>query len=307
MKVLCIGGTGHIGRFLTPMLVRQGHDVAVMTRGKTLPGDTPEWGSVEMIRATYARNSREWVQPVASRRSEVVIDILGADVTTLYQSVKNDCRHLVCCGSVWMFGEPRTVPTPEEYQNPCVSEGYRLRYAELREIQATAAQEGLAFTAIMPPNICGPGKIPLETKGGRDPEVHKSLMRGEEVVLPYPGGNLIGPCDAEDIARAFVSAVNNRDRASGEFFNVGSAYALTAKQFVETYAAIYGREIPIRWVGYEEFVRNVVPSVGGHYHFTANMCPSIAKIKKKLGYAPNYTPEETLARAVEWMRQSGLL
>jgi len=141
MKVLCIGGTGHIGRFLTPMLVQEGYDVTVLTRGKTPPADNPEWDAVEMVHATYRRNSPGWVETVASQQAEVVIDILGADVKTLYESVKSDCQHLICCGSIWMFGEPRIVPTPEVYQNPCVSDGYRLRYAELQEIGSLAFLE----------------------------------------------------------------------------------------------------------------------------------------------------------------------
>jgi nucleoside-diphosphate-sugar epimerase len=37
------------------------------------------------------------------------------------------------------------------------------------------------------------------------------------------------------------------------------------------------------------------------------MCPDLTKITTRLGYAPRYTPEETLARAVDWMRQQGMI
>ncbi len=307
MKVLVIGGTGHIGRFLTPMLVRAGHEVTVLSRGATVPGGGDEWRVVRRVHATYSRNGDDWVEPVAGIRAEAVVDILGANVNRLFAAVKPDCRQLVCCGSLWMLGTPRTVPTPEIPQTPCPFDGYRQRFAELRQVRKTAETEGVAFTAILPPNICGPGKIPLDTRGGRDIEVHKALARGEEVVLPYPGNNLIGPCDAEDIARAFLLAIEDRDRACGEFFNVGSAYALTAEQFVSTYAEIYGCRVPVRWVDYREFVTEILPSAGAHFHFTANMCPSIAKIQERLGYVPRYTPEQTMARAVDWMRDQGLL
>jgi len=307
MKVLVIGGTGHIGRFLTPMLVRDGHETVVLTRGTIPPAEDAEWERVHRLQVAYTRGGSDWSEIVTAQHAEVVIDILGVDVNALYRAAKPTCRHILCCGSVWMLGTPRVIPTPETPQTPCLFDGYRRRFDELRELQQTAVRDGVAFTAILPPNICGPGKVPLDTRGGRDLDVHHALARGTEVVLPFPGNNLIGPCDAEDIARAFCLAVQNRERARGEFFNVGSAYALTAEQFVATYARIYGTKLRVRWVDYREFTTDILPAPGAHFHFTANMCPSIAKLREKLAYVPRYTPEQTLARAVDWMRAEGLV
>ncbi len=307
MKVLVIGGTGHIGRFLTPLLVRSGHEVVVFTRGNTPQGQNEEWRSVKMVKACYTRDESKWKRTVTDLRPEVVIDILGADLGGLYRALPDNCRHLLCCGSVWMFGDPRIVPTPDETQEPCRFAGYARRYAEMQEVKKQAAADGMTFTAIMLPNICGPGKIPLETLGGRDIEVHRALSRGEEVILPEPGNNLVGPCDAEDIARAFTLALECPEQADGEIFNVGSAYALTAKRFVEVYGEIYGRKIPIRWVSWQEYVNRTSPDIGHYYHFMINMCPDISKLINKLGYQPAYTPEQTLYRAVDWMRQQKLL
>lgn len=237
----------------------------------------------------------------------MTIDILGADVPATYEAVRGVSRQLIACGSLWMFGEPRVVPTPEETQNPCEFEGYALRYEELLATRERASADGFPFTAIMPPNICGPGKIPLDGRGGRDIEVHRAHQRGEPVPLPEPGQTLIGPCDAWDIARAFYLAVQHREAAAGEIFNVGSAYALTARQFIETYGHIYGVEIPIEWVSWQEYAERILPDLGANYHFRAHMCPDLTKIGRKLGYVPRYTPEETMERAVDWMRREGML
>jgi len=37
------------------------------------------------------------------------------------------------------------------------------------------------------------------------------------------------------------------------------------------------------------------------------MCPDISKLRERLGYRPHHTPEQSLWRAVAWMRQRGLL
>jgi len=199
------------------------------------------------------------------------------------------------------------LPTPPVTQNPCEFESYAQRYREMLEIQKQATKDGRAFSAIMPPNICGPGKIPIDGKGGRSIDVHKSHMRGEPVTLPAGCNTLIGPCDAADIAKAFLLAVENRDTAAGEIFNVGSAYALTATELVGALANIYNIEIPIEFVSYEDFYTKVLPDLGDNYHFREHMLPDISKLRSKLGYEPDYTPEETLQRAVEWMQEEKLL
>jgi nucleoside-diphosphate-sugar epimerase len=182
-----------------------------------------------------------------------------------------------------------------------------MRYRHLLETKESACKDGLAFTAIMPPNICGPGKIPLEGRGGRDAEAHKAHMAGEPVKLPAGCNTLIAPCDAADVAQGFGLAVANRDAAAGEVFNVGPAFALTAPQFIATYGKIYGTDVPIEYVGWQEFLLSVAPQAGANYHFRHHMAPDISKIRSKLGYEPKFTPEQTMARAVDWMRRNRLI
>ena len=55
MKVCVIGGTGHIGRFLTPGLVRDGHQVTLITKGETKQTADPEWTQVNAVQAVYER------------------------------------------------------------------------------------------------------------------------------------------------------------------------------------------------------------------------------------------------------------
>jgi len=44
MRIVVIGGSGHIGTFLVPRLVRAGHEVTVVSRGsRTAYTPSPEW------------------------------------------------------------------------------------------------------------------------------------------------------------------------------------------------------------------------------------------------------------------------
>lgn len=304
MKIMVVGGTGHIGMFLVPMLVKQNYTVQVVTRGVLPLPQEPAWKKVQLIACNTG--DPQAVKSLLTYDPEVVIDIPGT-ARLLYDTFKGHAQHFLATGSVWMFGEPKVVPTPEKTQNPCLFEGYDTRYADILKMTAQCHSDGIAFTAIMPPNICGPGKIPLDCLGGRDIELHKKQQAGEAVILPEGPEALIGPCDAEDIAALFVLAIQHREQASGQIFNVGSAYALTASEIVATFADIFKVKIPIRRVSWPEYETKVSPGIGWYWHFKAHMCPDITKARHLCGYHPKYTPEQTLARAVDWMRQHKLL
>jgi len=302
MKVCIVGGTGHIGANLVRMFRDENWSVVTVSSGRR---PIPE-GAASVVHS-YRRGDPEWAGVLRAISADVVVDLLGADVPATYEAVKGSARHLIACGSIWMFGEPRVVPTPEVTQSPCEFDAYATRYAELQEVNARSRRDGMPFSAIMPPNICGPGKIPLDALGGRSAEMHRAHSKGEPVTLPAPGNTLIGPCDAEDVARGFLLAALQPEAAAGEIFNVGSAYALTASRFVAVYSETYGSTIPIEWVSWETYSEEISPNPGANFHFRAHMCPDISKIRSKLGYAPRYTPEETMARAVTWMRDEGIV
>ncbi len=310
MRAVVIGGTGHIGGHLIPMLVRDGIPVVVIARGESPLPAGEEWKRVQVARASYRPNAPQWKQELRAilRDGDTLIDILGTDLAATYDAASGTCGHVINCGSVWMLGTPRRVPYVESSNTPFWDEGYSGRWKVIQEVlKISIGGGGPAFTAILPPNICGPGKIPLDTKGGRSIDVHRELARGKEVVLPEGPDVLIGPCDAEDIACAFHLALRQPHRAAGQIFNVGSAYALSASEFVATYGVIYGVRIPIRRVPWQQFATREVPDPGSRYHFEAHMCPDISKLRERLGYQPSYTPEQTLWRAVEWMRQQKVL
>jgi len=307
MKVCIIGGTGHIGSFLVPELAKEGHELTVVTRCVRPEPKSAAWRKVALVKSDYARGDKAFFASAASVGAELVIDILGRDLPGLYEAVKSRARHVIVCGSLWMLGPPKVVPTPPETQSPCPFDGYALRWKELLATKRNAKRDGIAFTAVLPPNISGPGKVPLEGRGGRDVQVHLSHSRGEPVFLPENCNTLIAPSDASDVARVFTLAVRNRDAAADEIFNAGPPYALTAPRFIEAYAEIYRTRIPIEYVSAEKFYGEVLPDEGANYHFREHMAPDISKTRAKLGYEPEFTSEESMSRAVAWMHEQKLL
>lgn len=84
MRVVVIGGSGHIGTFLIPRLLRAGHEVVNVTRGNRAPyAATAEWDHVEQVTADREHEDLEGVfaSRVAALRADAVIDLLCSPST----------------------------------------------------------------------------------------------------------------------------------------------------------------------------------------------------------------------------------
>src|SRR5580698_2713508 len=78
MRILVIGGTGHIGTYLSPMLVEAGHEVICISRGTRQPYQPHRaWSEIAMV--TVDREAEEargdFGRRVAELGAEVVIDL----------------------------------------------------------------------------------------------------------------------------------------------------------------------------------------------------------------------------------------
>jgi len=304
MKILVIGGTGHAGHYLVPKLLSEGHEVFVAARGKTNVRLPDGFKGAQFLTLNSAEEGD--LSFLKEYGFDTVVDFPGT-AYRFWEALKGQIGHLVACGSLWMYGAPQRIPTPEMGFSPCPFPGYHERYLRILEMQAESGKDKTVFTAIMPPNFAGPGKIPLDPMGGRSAAVHQAMMNGEEIILPDGPDGLVSPCDASDIAALFDLAINNREKAAGEIFNVGSEYAITMTEFVKLYGRIHGVEIPVRRVCWEEYTTKVNPDVPAWWHFYSHMVPDISKAKRILGYKPRYTPEEAITRGVKWMKETGLL
>lgn len=122
MKVLIIGGTGHIGKFMVPKMVEAGAEVVVVGSGKTPLPDNKVWSNIKYLKCNVADTDK--LNKLADEVPDVTVIIPGS-AWNIYHKMKSVSKHIIACGSLWMFGEPKVVPTPEQTQNDCVFEGYK--------------------------------------------------------------------------------------------------------------------------------------------------------------------------------------
>src|SRR5262245_52719184 len=118
MRTVVIGGTGHIGTYLVPGLVRAGHHAVVISRGsRRAYTDHPVWRDVETVACDReaAEADGSFGSFVAGLRPDAVVDLMCFTPTQAEQLVGAlDGQHVVQTGSVWSYGPSTLVPTTED-------------------------------------------------------------------------------------------------------------------------------------------------------------------------------------------------
>ena len=101
MRTVIIGGSGHIGTFLVPRLVRAGHEVVNISRGnRDAYAESPEWQQVRQVTADRQREDAEgeFAARVARLRPDVVVDLICFTVesaTALVETLRGTVGHLL--------------------------------------------------------------------------------------------------------------------------------------------------------------------------------------------------------------------
>ena len=83
MKIIVIGGTGHIGTYLVPRLVDAGHEVCCVTRQQGKPyQEHKAWKSVRQvgIDRSLAEAAGTFGQQIKELKGDVVIDLISFTV-----------------------------------------------------------------------------------------------------------------------------------------------------------------------------------------------------------------------------------
>ena len=119
MRIVIIGATGHIGTWLVPRLVNEGHEVLAVSRGARRPyHDSPEWRSVEPVTLDRMAAERDgsFGAAIAALGGDAVIDLICFDLdsaTHLVNALRDRVEVFVHCGTLWVHGVPKQRPYDE--------------------------------------------------------------------------------------------------------------------------------------------------------------------------------------------------
>lgn len=309
MRIVVIGGSGHIGTYLVPRLVSAGHEVIVVSRGDRAPYQPhAAWQAVRRVAidrpAAEARG--EWGTQLRALHPDAVVDLICFTVESaqlLVEALRGQVHHLLHCGTIWVHGPSVEVPTTEEQPRRPFGE-YGVQKAAIEAyLLAEARRSGFPATVLHPGHIVGPGWPPLNPAGHFDPQVFARLARGEELALPNFGLETVHHVHADDVAQAFTQALAHWSSAVGESFHVVSPAALTLRGYAEGMAAWFGQPARLRFLAWEAWRATVTAEQAAATwdHLAHSPNCSSAKAQRLLAYRPRYSSLEAVQEAVRWL------
>lgn len=259
MKIVVIGGSGHIGTFLIPPLVRAGHEVVNITRsGGTGYHHAPEWERITQIKADREQQDTDGTfgETVLAQEPDVVVDLVCFTVESamaMITALRGKVQHYVFCGSIWRAGISEILPISEDDATEPFSDYGIGKHQIARILKEETANGGLVATTLDPGHISGPGWVPIGPTGHLDVGVWRTLSAGEPLSIPGLGTETMAHVHADDVAQAFELAVTRRDAAAGEDFFITAADALNVRGYARLGASWFGKEALLRSVSWEEF------------------------------------------------------
>ena len=309
MRIVVIGGTGHVGTFMVPRLVEAGHEVIVISRAQRQPYQPHgAWKRVQLIEADRAAEEAAGMfgARVRDLRPDVVVDMIcftPESARHLVEALQGQVQHFLHCGTIWVHG-PSVAPPIEETQPRRPFGEYGVNKAAIEAfLLAEARRGGFPATCLHPGHIVGPGWAPLNPAGHFNPQIFATLARGEELALPNLGMETVHHVHADDVAQAFAQAIAHWSSSVGESFHVVSPAALTLRGYAESVAGWFGQEARLRCLPWEQWRHTVsdgeARATWDHIAHSPNC--SIEKARRLIGYAPRYTSLQGIYEAVSWL------
>lgn len=315
MHVVVIGGTGHIGTYLVPRLVREGADVTVIARRRQNPYvPDPAWSRVRFkeIDRVSAETQGTFGSAVAALDPHVVIDIISfteASTRQLVEALRGRVQHFLHCGTIWVKGHLNIAPMHEDTPSDPVG-AYGVHKRAIADYLLDEARRGhFPATMIDPGHIVGPGHTAINPLGNHNPVVFSRLARGERLPLPHFGMDLLHHVHADDVAQVFTRAMSHWSVSVGESFFAVSPAAVTTRGYAEEVSRWFGRTAALDFLPWDEWATAADLPPGdiemSRAHFSHGQCCSIEKATRLLGYRPRYSSFEAIREAVDWLIAKG--
>lgn len=315
MRVVVIGGTGHVGTYLVPRLVETGYEVINITRSRREPYQPHgAWGQVESVAIDRAQADElgTFGKKIAALEPDIVIDMICFKLESaalLVDALRGSVQHFLHCGTIWVHGPSAVVPTMEEQPRRPFGE-YGIQKAAIEDyLLREARRNGFPATILHPGHIVGPGWPPVNPAGNLNLDVWSKLASGDTLTLPNMGMETLHHVHADDVAQAFTRAIASRSAAVGESFHVVSSAAVTLRGYAEAMADWFGEPARLKYLPWDEWCKTVTTgdaqATWDHIAHSPNC--SIAKAQRMIHYQPRYSSLQAVQEAVTWMVAHGTI
>lgn len=310
MKIIVIGGSGHIGSYLIPKLVKAGHTVINVSRGQSKPyKEDSAWREVEsLILDREKEENGVFEKKIAALNADVVVDLINftlEDTKRMTEALKStNLSHYLFCSSIWAHGKSTNLPIIEDQPKFPLDE-YGVEKAKCEAYLLNLyKQEGFPSTVIMPGQISGAGWVIMNPVANHDYRVFDKIRKGEEIALPNFGMETLHHVHADDVAQVFFNAITHRKEALGESFHAVGSESVTLLGFAQAMYKYFGQEEKIKFLSWDEWCQYTKDEDyidRTYYHIARSGYFSIEKAKRLLEYRPKHTWLETVEESVDFM------
>lgn len=308
MKVLVVGGTRFLGRHIVSDLARRGHEVIVLNRG-THP---PHPDATRVIRCDK-RDRDAFGKALVAEEWDAVIDTILQDDDLVFavEVLAGRVGHFVHTGSIGVYAPCARVPARES--DP-LAEGdavyaFNQKLRQDQVLMRAHLEKAFPATILRMSNIYGPGDVPLDGWGGREPEFFRMLRDGKVVPLAEDGRALVQPGYVADLARAFGDVLERPGLSTGQIYNIGGDRAIMMKDYISLIGRLMGVEVRLEFAPAEDILERFpgLTNRRGLLFACEHMCCDISKAERDLGWRPTVRLDVGLAANIAWMRETGLL
>ncbi|XP_042488614.1 chloroplast stem-loop binding protein of 41 kDa b, chloroplastic isoform X2 [Macadamia integrifolia] len=285
-KILIMGGTRFIGVFLSRLLLKEGHQVTLFTRGKApiaqqLPGESNQDFfdfSSKILHLKGDRKDFEFVKTsLAAEGFDVVYDINGREAVEVEPIIDAlpKLEQYIYCSSAGVYLESDLLP---HFETDAVDP--KSRHKGKLETESMLEAKSVNWTSIRPVYIYGP----LNYNPVEEWFFHR-LKAGRPIPIPNSGVQITQLGHVKDLARAFVQVLGNQ-KASKQVFNISGEKYVTFDGLARACAKAGGFPEPeIIHFNPKEFdfgKKKAFPFRDQHYF------ASIEKAKGELGWKPEF-------------------
>lgn len=333
-----MGGTQFNGFALVRELVRRGHDVTVLNRGKT-PAPLPrsvkrllcDRTDADAMQATLSGLDFDCIHDVSAYRPE--------DVQRMVDLFRGRTGHYIFASSTVIYAATNRLPVTEQHavDRSEAQNEYGLNKLLCEDILVREHREnGFPASLTAYSMVFGPRNILPE----REQRMYMRLLAGRRVLIPGDGTTLGQIGHVEDEARALCAMMQN-PKTFGRRYNLTGGECYSDEGYVDTFAEVVG-VVPEKvfvppqlmddlWAGrvalngkpmkvnvdtrsardprgaqlfqLQRLMQRIAPHL---HHWNRSVFFSIDQLKRDTGWSPEYTFQSAVEQTWGWMQSEGL-
>lgn len=300
MKVIVFGGTGYLGGEIVRDLVAHNYDVTACSRGKR-GMERPVDGAKYIV---ADKSNEEDMRKIFMEQYDIVIDSIPKMKTIEYVfKYARRLKHYLHCSSVALYTPLPYIPCDENapYEGTLFPNGSEKIDTD-RECMRLFHEKGFPATSIRSAYICSPGCYPLDNIGDRRKDFALDIASGAPLDVVNDGQALIQPIHVFDLATSFRLAMENREKAVGECYNIAQEKAVTLDRYFTIMGETFGKKLLLNHLSVPEMKAKYGDKVDEFWmRFHAmHMCFTMEKARRDLGYKPHQTTEEVIENTILW-------